>query len=89
MEGDISIDIPVAWSMLEEQARTRLHAELLKTEAFQFNKFGEFNYGGLNNEKSLNTTLYPNANAPAVCRENSTFFFSSPFTDLPKRQHCI
>ncbi len=65
-----TITVPVSWDSLYQRILNEVHPQVISSEAFQRNKFGEFNYGSFNNEKSLNTTLYPNG-APTLSHENS------------------
>ena len=72
----VSLSVPVPWSVLEDHVRVTLHDMVLRSGAFERNKFREFSYGDLNNEKSLNTSLVANG-APDVHREGSRFNFIS------------
>ncbi len=64
--------IKVPWSQVESYLLNELIQHVTATEIFQPNKLGEFNYGVADNEKSLNTTIYPNGAATLKTKSDGT-----------------
>jgi len=67
-------DISIPFDTFKESLRTEVDKKLNESGLYNHNSAGEFNYGGLNHEKSLNTTLFPNGSSSLRLDSNTNQF---------------
>jgi hypothetical protein len=73
-----TVTIPFPFKTITPQINETITPEILQSDAFKPNSIGEVVFGPLNNEKSVNTTVFANGITTIILNKDATITYQLP-----------
>lgn len=73
-----TVTIPIPFNTIAPQINEAVTPEVIQSDAFQPNSIGEAVFGSLNNEKSVNTTVFANGIPTIILNKDATISYVLP-----------